>query len=130
MQSRNRIFEIFKKICLYCTKDQLTRAFFSNTIVLKLEKMEEKSCVFIVDDDPSVRKALARFIGSVGYNVEAYATAQEFLDSVPAVAEGCLILDLRMPGMNGLRQPSRQQTGNGCGCSRFLKKAFQRSSPS
>ena len=91
-----------KKICLYCTKGQLTRAFFSNTIVLKLDRMKEESCVFIVDDDPSVRKALARLIGSVGYNVEAYATAQEFLDSVPVIAEGCLILDLRMPGMNGL----------------------------
>jgi FixJ family two-component response regulator len=70
--------------------------------MLKLEKMEDKSCVFIVDDDPSVRKALKRFVASAGYSVETYASAQEFLSSVSVFAEGCIILDLRMPGLNGL----------------------------
>jgi FixJ family two-component response regulator len=70
--------------------------------VLELEKMEEKSCVFIVDDDTSVRKALKRLISSAGYSVETYSSAQGFLDSVPSHSEGCLILDIRMPGLNGL----------------------------
>lgn len=64
--------------------------------------MENKSTVFIVDDDPSVRKALKRFVTSAGYSVETYASAQEFLSAVPIFAEGCLILDMRMPGLNGL----------------------------
>ncbi len=64
--------------------------------------MKEIPCVFIVDDDPSVRKALKRFVASVGYTVKAYGSAQEFLASVPTYAAGCLILDLRMPGLGGL----------------------------
>jgi len=64
--------------------------------------MENKSTVFIVDDDPSVRKALKRFVTSAGYAVETYASAQEFLSAVPLFAGGCLILDIRMPGLNGL----------------------------
>ena len=62
----------------------------------------EKPVVYVVDDDPSVRKALKRFVTSAGYSVETYASSQEFLNSVPVFAEGCLILDLRMPGLNGL----------------------------
>jgi FixJ family two-component response regulator len=64
--------------------------------------MREKSNVYIVDDDPSVRKALKRFVTAAGYSVETFASAQEFLNSVPVYAKGCLILDLRMPGLNGL----------------------------
>jgi FixJ family two-component response regulator len=64
--------------------------------------MKKKFNVFIVDDNPSVRKALKRFVISAGYSGETYNSAQEFLNSVPVFAEGCLILDVRMPGMNGL----------------------------
>lgn len=70
--------------------------------MLELERMKAKSCVFIVDDDLSVRRALKRFVASAGYPVEIYASAQEFLAAVPVYAEGCLILDIRMPGLNGL----------------------------
>lgn len=58
--------------------------------------------IFIVDDDPSVRKALKRFVSSLGYSVQAFPSAQDFLASVPIHAVGCLILDLRMPGLGGL----------------------------
>jgi FixJ family two-component response regulator len=58
--------------------------------------------VFIVDDDPSVRKSLARLVRSAGYDVETFASAREFLarprDEVPS----CLVLDVRMPGLTGL----------------------------
>jgi FixJ family two-component response regulator len=80
----------------------LTSAYFSNTIVPELEIMKEKSLVYIVDDDPSVRKALKRFVTAAGYSVETFASAQEFLSAIPVYAKGCLILDLRMPGLNGL----------------------------
>ncbi len=57
--------------------------------------------VFIVDDDPSVRKSLLRLIRSGGWHGEALACAQDFL-ALPAFPEtGCLILDVRMPGMMG-----------------------------
>ncbi len=69
--------------------------------------MKSKSCIFIVDDDLSVRRALKRLVTSAGYCVEAYASAQEFLSTVPIFAKGCLILDLRMPGLNGLGLQTR-----------------------
>src|SRR5262244_3341171 len=59
--------------------------------------------IFLVDDDASVRRALARLIRSAGYRVEAFASARDFLDRGPA-ADGpaCLVLDIRMPGLTGL----------------------------
>ena len=59
--------------------------------------------VFLVDDDASVRRALARLIRSAGYRVEAFPSARDFLDRGPA-ADGpaCLVLDIRMPGLTGL----------------------------
>ncbi len=58
---------------------------------------------YIVDDDDSVRKALRRLIVSDGLSVETFPSAQTFLDSVPDDAHGCLILDVRMPGMDGFK---------------------------
>ena len=58
--------------------------------------------IFIVDDDPSVRKSLARLIRSAGYTVETFASAQEFLAREPSVGPCCLVLDVRMPGVTGL----------------------------
>jgi FixJ family two-component response regulator len=58
--------------------------------------------VFLVDDQPAILKALARLLGAAGYAVQAYLSAQAFLDSGSADAPGCLVLDLSMPEMNGL----------------------------
>jgi FixJ family two-component response regulator len=58
--------------------------------------------VFIVDDDAAVRRFLSGLIESVELRVKAYASAQEFLDSYEAGQPGCLVLDVRMPGMSGL----------------------------
>ena len=58
--------------------------------------------VFVVDDDPSVRKSLTRLIGSAGYAVEAFASAREFLARQPYAGPCCLVLDVRMPGLTGL----------------------------
>jgi FixJ family two-component response regulator len=57
--------------------------------------------VFIVDDDPSVRKSLLRLIRSAGWHGEAFASAGEFLARPAFSGPGCLILDVRMPGMTG-----------------------------
>ena len=58
--------------------------------------------VYVVDDNAAVRRFLSGLIQSVGLRVETYATAQEFLDAYEAGSPGCLLLDIRMPGMSGL----------------------------
>ena len=64
--------------------------------------------IYCVDDDDAYRKSLVRLLASVGYSVEAFASAQDFLDSVPVARQtGVLILDLRMPGMNGFELQHR-----------------------
>jgi FixJ family two-component response regulator len=57
---------------------------------------------FLVDDQPAVLKALARLLAAEGIAVQPYGSAQDFLDSGQAGAPGCLVLDLSMPGMDGL----------------------------
>ena len=58
--------------------------------------------VFVIDDDPSMRAALEDLVGSVGLQVRAFASPQEFLESNRLDAPGCLVLDVRLPGMSGL----------------------------
>jgi RNA polymerase sigma factor (sigma-70 family) len=58
--------------------------------------------VFVVDDDPSVRKSLTRLIEGAGYTVNAFASARDFLKATPAPGPCCLVLDVRMPGITGL----------------------------
>ena len=58
--------------------------------------------VFVVDDDPSMRAALGDLINSVGLQARLFASPQEFLQSTPADVPGCLVLDVRLPGMSGL----------------------------
>ncbi len=58
--------------------------------------------IFIVDDDAAVRDALKLLLRSVGQAVETYASGQEFLESYAEDRPGCLVLDIRMPGMSGL----------------------------
>jgi len=61
-----------------------------------------RSTVFIVDDDADIRKALQRSLTRRGYVVECYPSAEEFLAVIESGRAGCLVLDVRMPGMNGL----------------------------
>lgn len=61
-----------------------------------------RSTVFVVDDDADIRKALQRSLTRRGYDVECYQTAEEFLAVIDSARAGCLVLDVRMPGMNGL----------------------------
>jgi len=64
--------------------------------------MPPDATVFVVDDDEAVRRFLCGLIGSVGLRAEAYASAQDFLDAYQSGRPGCLLLDIRMPGMSGL----------------------------
>ena len=57
--------------------------------------------IFIIDDDPSVRKGLTRLVSAAGMNTETYASAREFLDSDNLDSPGCIILDVQMPEMTG-----------------------------
>ncbi len=58
--------------------------------------------MFVVDDDASVRGALARLLHSAGYQTETFASAEGFLAQSRFDAPGCILLDVRMPGLNGL----------------------------
>ncbi|KAA5542715.1 response regulator transcription factor [Roseiconus nitratireducens] len=58
--------------------------------------------VYIIDDDQSVRTAKARLLKSVGLGVQTFGSAREFLDHDRADVPGCLLLDVRMPGLSGL----------------------------
>jgi RNA polymerase sigma factor (sigma-70 family) len=63
---------------------------------------ETKPTIFIVDDDPSVRESTELMLKSVGFNVKTFVSAQDFLKANVQEGLGCLILDVRMPGMSGL----------------------------
>jgi RNA polymerase sigma factor (sigma-70 family) len=64
--------------------------------------MNSKPTVFLVDDEASVLKALSRLLRSAGLNVETFGSPQEFLQRHDSHAPGCLVLDVAMPGLNGL----------------------------
>lgn len=60
------------------------------------------STVFIIDDDASIRASIRGLLKSVGLQSESFASAHEFISSGAAVRPGCLVLDVRLPGLNGL----------------------------
>lgn len=64
--------------------------------------MTEEIVIHIVDDDESVRMALGRLLRSVGYGIRPYASAAEFLKATLPDAPGCIVLDVRLPGLSGL----------------------------
>ncbi len=69
--------------------------------------------VFIVDDDASFLKSLSRLLSAVGYTVEAFESAEEFLKELGPEASGCVVTDLQMQGMDGLRlQDALGKTAN------------------
>lgn len=64
--------------------------------------MGSERSVHVVDDDPAVRRALERLLSAAGFEPVGYPSGFEFLEAAPRLAAGCVLLDLRMPGMDGL----------------------------
>jgi FixJ family two-component response regulator len=65
------------------------------------------STIFVVDDDAAVRRSLMRLLRSAGWNAEAFASAGDLLERAPITGPGCVLLDVNMPGMNGLELQER-----------------------
>ena len=73
---------------------------------------EGESVVFVVDDDAAMRRSLQSLIRSVGLRVEVFASAQDFLRCTPSNTPGCLVLDVRLPGLSGLDLQRRMAEAN------------------
>ena len=63
---------------------------------------ETPPTVFVVDDDPAIRFAMQALLDSVNLKHEVFGSATEFLENVSDDRSGCLVLDIRMPGLGGL----------------------------
>lgn len=81
-------------------------------MVPMLEPQESSQQVFIVDDDTSVRESLSLLLSMRGLSTQSFASAEDFLEAIQPSWRGCLVLDIRMPGMSGLElQQHLQQRG-------------------
>src|SRR5262249_13240950 len=65
--------------------------------------------IYLIDDDPSVRKALRRLLRFAGWTVTTFPSAEAFLQAHDLPAPGCLLVDMHLPGMNGLALKKRLQ---------------------
>jgi FixJ family two-component response regulator len=74
--------------------------------------VSESPFVFVVDDDYRVREALSSLISSAGFRVSVFSSAAEFLQFEKPDAPGCLILDLKLPGISGLELQQQLANGN------------------
>src|SRR6266536_1990884 len=66
--------------------------------------------IVIIDDDDSVRRARRRLLRSVGMDVEAFATAEDFLQANAPLVAACLVLDVHLPGLSGLELQQQLKT--------------------
>jgi FixJ family two-component response regulator len=69
--------------------------------------------IAIVDDDEGVRRALCRLVRTFRYDAVAFASGEEFLDSLEVRLPGCVVMDLHMPGLNGLEVLARLRNRDG-----------------
>ncbi len=69
---------------------------------MQLHEVETEPVIHIIDDCDAIRDSLSELLASVGMKTATFATAREFLDSCRSDQAGCIILDLRLPGMDGL----------------------------
>jgi FixJ family two-component response regulator len=63
---------------------------------------EAEPTIFVVDDDPSVRRSTERLVRSMGFNVQTFASAKEFRDRAHVEGPACLVLDVHLPGVSGM----------------------------
>ena len=73
---------------------------------------ETPAVVHLIDDDPMVRESLEQVLKALGYRTSAHGSAEEFLQALPGLLPGCLVLDIRLPGMNGLELQRELQRRN------------------
>ncbi len=76
----------------------------------RTDGFQRAGTIFLVDDNPGVRTALGRVFQSVGYEVHRFDSAQAYLENVSPEDSGCLVLDIKMPGMTGLDLQERLST--------------------
>jgi FixJ family two-component response regulator len=75
--------------------------------------MSAQPVIYVVDDDPAVIRLLAELATAMGLSVEAYQSAEQFLEAYQASGPGCLLLDVRVPGMSGM-ELQKQLTAARC----------------
>jgi two-component system response regulator FixJ len=73
----------------------------------KIDETSSAATVYVVDDDDGMRRALSLLLNTVGYKTAAFASPKDFLEKFQPDTAGCLILDIRMPGMSGLELQQR-----------------------
>jgi two-component system response regulator FixJ len=64
--------------------------------------MSQSGRVYVIDDDPAMRDSLDFLLGSAGFSVRIFDSAQIFLNELPSLAIGCVVTDIRMPGIDGM----------------------------
>ncbi len=74
--------------------------------------LEHESTVFIVDDDAVICDGISQLVETVGLKAKVFTSAQEFLDSYDTAQPGCLVLDIRMPGISGLQLQEKLAESN------------------
>jgi len=80
--------------------------------MVKVDEALGGATVYVVDDDDGMRRALSLLLNTVGYKTTAFASPKEFLEKFKPDTAGCLVLDIRMPGMSGLElQQHLNRTG-------------------
>jgi FixJ family two-component response regulator len=84
---------------------------------------EASPSIAVVDDDPAVLKGLSRLLRSHAFHARTYGSGQEFLAALPAGLPDCLIVDLQMPGMNGL-ELQQHLVSNGINIPTILISAY------
>lgn len=73
--------------------------------------MPNKGKVYVIDDDEAMRDSLNFLLDSAGFDVTLFETAQNFLDALPGLAFGCVVSDVRMPGIDGIELLKRMKGG-------------------
>ena len=74
---------------------------------------EPRATVYVVDDEPDMLKALERLLGAAGFSVQTFSSPEQFLAQHDDTAPGCIVLDLALPGLNGLElQQALQAQGS------------------
>ena len=73
---------------------------------------KQNATIYIIDDDPGMLKYLSDLVGTLNYKSKTYANASDFLSSYSDVGHGCLVLDLRLPGISGLELQQKLSENN------------------